>query len=86
MDLCVTHVLAHVTHKFVSTVSTTTKNTFSFCQATVFVMHLPGGKNSDPDVAEPLWTDPGLKSGTGLCELSFTKKNKHKKPRRWRIC
>ena len=75
IDLCVTHVLAHVIHKFVSTMSTK-KTTLSFRQATVFVMHLPGGKNSDPDVAEPLWTDPGLKSGTGVCELSFTKKKK----------
>ena len=25
-------------------------------------------------LAEPLWTDPGLKSGIGVCEVMFTKK------------
>ena len=30
-------------------------------------------------LAEPLWTDPGLKSGISVCELISTKKKKKKK-------
>ena len=30
-------------------------------------------------LAEPLWTDPGVKSGISVCELISTKKKKKKK-------
>ena len=30
-------------------------------------------------LAEPLWTDPGIKSGIGVSELVFTLKKKKKK-------
>ena len=35
-----------------------------------------------PQLAEPLWTDPGIKSGIGACELIKTSKQKTKKKKK----
>ena len=36
-------------------------------------------------LAEPLWTDPGLKSEISVCELTSTLKKKEEKKRRQRM-
>ena len=40
-------------------------------------MNLSGNiRPQSSQLAEPLWTDPGIKSGISVCELHFKKKKK----------
>ena len=38
-----------------------------------------GTLGQSSQLAEPLWTDPGLKSGISVCDLISTKKKEKKK-------
>ena len=40
-------------------------------------------RSQSSQLAEPLWTDPGLKSGISVCELICTLKKKEKKSAVW---